>query len=60
MKVLIRGVLAREPLKRFLFNAEILWVCRYRLSFGCNDKLQLGALVTGFTHARCSMVAAAK
>lgn len=32
----------------------------YRLSFGCNDKLQLGALVTGFSHARCSMVAAAK
>ncbi|XP_058097488.1 replication factor C subunit 3 [Magnolia sinica] len=32
----------------------------YRLSSGCNDKLQLGALVTCFTYARASLVAAAK
>ncbi|KAJ4952711.1 hypothetical protein NE237_029543 [Protea cynaroides] len=31
----------------------------YRLSFGCNDKLQLGSLVASFTRARSSMVAAA-
>ncbi|XP_039126729.1 LOW QUALITY PROTEIN: replication factor C subunit 3-like [Dioscorea cayenensis subsp. rotundata] len=32
----------------------------YRLSFGCNDKLQLGSLVSTFTNARCAIVAAAK
>ncbi|XP_068648517.1 replication factor C subunit 3 [Aristolochia californica] len=32
----------------------------YRLSFGCNDKLQLGALVSGFTRARTALVAATK
>ncbi|CAN6459169.1 unnamed protein product [Victoria cruziana] len=32
----------------------------YRLSFGCNDKLQLGSLISSFTHARSAMVAAAK
>ncbi|KAK8921536.1 hypothetical protein KSP39_PZI020758 [Platanthera zijinensis] len=31
----------------------------YRLSFGCNDKLQLGALISTFTNARCAIVAAA-
>ncbi|XP_020599460.1 replication factor C subunit 3 [Phalaenopsis equestris] len=31
----------------------------YRLSFGCNDKLQLGALISTFTDARCAIVAAA-
>lgn len=31
----------------------------YRLSFGCNDKLQLGALISTFTNARCALVAAA-
>lgn len=31
----------------------------YRLSFGCNDKLQLGALMSTFTNARCALVAAA-
>ncbi|KAG9457106.1 hypothetical protein H6P81_001614 [Aristolochia fimbriata] len=32
----------------------------YRLTFGCNDKLQLGALISGFTRARTALVAAAK
>lgn len=32
----------------------------YRLSFGCNDKLQLGSLISSFTSARCALVAAAK
>ncbi|KAF8103174.1 hypothetical protein N665_0188s0127 [Sinapis alba] len=32
----------------------------YRLSFGCNDKLQLGAIISTFTHARSTLVAAAK
>ncbi|KAL0724299.1 hypothetical protein Bca4012_038898 [Brassica carinata] len=32
----------------------------YRLSFGCNDKLQLGAIISTFTHARSALVAAAK
>ncbi|PON73211.1 Replication factor C subunit [Parasponia andersonii] len=32
----------------------------YRLSFGCNDKLQLGSLIAAFTQARSSIVAAAK
>jgi len=31
----------------------------YRLSFACNDKLQLGALISTFTNARTAMVAAA-
>nr|CAB3451234.1 unnamed protein product [Digitaria exilis] len=31
----------------------------YRLSFACNDKLQLGALISTFTTARVAMVAAA-
>lgn len=31
----------------------------YRLSFGCNDKLQLGALISTFTNARCAIVDAA-
>ncbi|EEE57895.1 hypothetical protein OsJ_08571 [Oryza sativa Japonica Group] len=31
----------------------------YRLSFACNDKLQLGALISTFTGARTAMVAAA-
>ncbi|CAH2067732.1 unnamed protein product [Thlaspi arvense] len=30
------------------------------LSFGCNDKLQLGAIISTFTHARSALVAAAK
>ena len=34
--------------------------CRYRLSFGCNDKLQLGSLIATFTRARAALVAAAK
>ncbi|KAL3513650.1 hypothetical protein ACH5RR_026367 [Cinchona calisaya] len=32
----------------------------YRLSFGCNDKLQLGSLISAFTRARSAVVAAAK
>lgn len=32
----------------------------YRLSFGCNDKLQLGSLIASFTSARSALVAAAK
>ncbi|THG04721.1 hypothetical protein TEA_013612 [Camellia sinensis var. sinensis] len=32
----------------------------YRLSFGCNDKLQLGSLIATFTRARSALVAAAK
>lgn len=32
----------------------------YRLSFGCNDKLQLGSLISTFTRARSALVAAAK
>lgn len=31
----------------------------YRLSFGCNDKLQLGSLIAAFTKARSTLVAAA-
>ncbi|TXG53005.1 hypothetical protein EZV62_022174 [Acer yangbiense] len=31
----------------------------YRLSFGCNDKLQLGSLISTFTRARTALVAAA-
>ncbi|XP_062098803.1 replication factor C subunit 5 [Humulus lupulus] len=31
----------------------------YRLTFGCNDKLQLGSLIASFTQARSSLVAAA-
>ncbi|KAI7741736.1 hypothetical protein M8C21_000580 [Ambrosia artemisiifolia] len=32
----------------------------YRLSFGCNDKLQLGSVISTFTRARSAIVAAAK
>lgn len=32
----------------------------YRLSFGCNDKLQLGSLIASFTKARSTLVATAK
>ncbi|KAJ8557988.1 hypothetical protein K7X08_004754 [Anisodus acutangulus] len=32
----------------------------YRLTFGCNDKLQLGSLIAAFTRARSALVAAAK
>ncbi|XP_060214487.1 replication factor C subunit 3 [Lycium barbarum] len=32
----------------------------YRLTFGCNDKLQLGSLIAAFTRARAALVAAAK
>lgn len=32
----------------------------YRLSFGCNDKLQLGSIIASFTKARSALVAAAK
>lgn len=32
----------------------------YRLTFGCNDKLQLGSLISAFTRARSALVAAAK
>ncbi|MED6170205.1 Subunit of heteropentameric Replication factor C (RF-C) [Stylosanthes scabra] len=32
----------------------------YRLSFGCNDKLQLGSVIATFTRARSALVAAAK
>ncbi|WJX33817.1 Subunit of heteropentameric Replication factor C (RF-C) [Trifolium repens] len=31
----------------------------YRLTFGCNDKLQLGSVVASFTRARSALVAAA-
>lgn len=32
----------------------------YRLSFGCNDKLQIGSLISTFTNARSALVAAAQ
>ncbi|CAI0393162.1 unnamed protein product [Linum tenue] len=32
----------------------------YRLTFGCNDKLQLGSLIASFTGARSALVAVAK
>ncbi|XP_071693870.1 replication factor C subunit 3 [Rutidosis leptorrhynchoides] len=32
----------------------------YRLTFGCNDKLQLGSVISTFTRARSALVAAAK
>ncbi|XP_073101006.1 replication factor C subunit 3 [Elaeis guineensis] len=32
----------------------------YRLSFACNDKLQLGSLISTFTNARSALVAAAQ
>ncbi|XP_022939828.1 replication factor C subunit 3-like [Cucurbita moschata] len=32
----------------------------YRMSFGCNDKLQLGSLISSFTRARSALVAAAQ
>eukprot|EP00252_Welwitschia_mirabilis_P002091 TRINITY_DN12013_c0_g1_i1.p1 TRINITY_DN12013_c0_g1~~TRINITY_DN12013_c0_g1_i1.p1 ORF type:complete len:361 (-),score=70.27 TRINITY_DN12013_c0_g1_i1:175-1257(-) len=32
----------------------------YRLTFGTNEKLQLGALISAFTYARCALVDAAK
>ncbi|KAI5667703.1 hypothetical protein M9H77_17556 [Catharanthus roseus] len=32
----------------------------YRLSFGCNEKLQLGSLISAFARARSALVAAAK
>uniref|UniRef100_A0A7N0TMW5 AAA+ ATPase domain-containing protein n=1 Tax=Kalanchoe fedtschenkoi TaxID=63787 RepID=A0A7N0TMW5_KALFE len=32
----------------------------YRLTFGCNEKLQLGSLIATFARARSSLVAAAK
>lgn len=32
----------------------------YRLSFGCDDKLQLGSVIATFTHARAALVAAVK
>ncbi|KAL2467752.1 Replication factor C subunit 5 [Forsythia ovata] len=32
----------------------------YRLTFACNDKLQLGSLTAAFTRARAALVAAAK
>ncbi|GJZ01116.1 replication factor C subunit 3 [Tanacetum coccineum] len=32
----------------------------YRLTFGCNDKLQLGSVISTFTQARSALVAAAK
>ncbi|XP_057973273.1 replication factor C subunit 3 [Malania oleifera] len=44
----------RVPLINDLADIE------YRLSFGCNDKLQLGSLISSFTRARCALVAAAK
>ncbi|CAN1130568.1 Replication factor C subunit 3 [Linum perenne] len=33
---------------------------KYKLSFGCNEKLQLGSLIASFTGARSALVAAAK
>ncbi|KAK4490122.1 hypothetical protein RD792_000779 [Penstemon davidsonii] len=44
----------RVPLIDEMANIE------YRLSLACNDKLQLGSLVSAFTRARASLVAAAK
>jgi hypothetical protein len=35
------------------------FLCRYRLTFACNDKLQLGALISTFTTARTALVASA-
>lgn len=43
----------RVPLINDLADIE------YRLSFGCNDKLQLGSLIASFTRARSALVAAA-
>ncbi|KAJ0824110.1 putative DNA polymerase III, clamp loader complex, gamma/delta/delta subunit [Helianthus annuus] len=42
------------------FFAIVIWLCRYRLTFGCNDKLQLGSVISTFTRARSAIVAAAK
>ncbi|XVF39298.1 hypothetical protein PTKIN_Ptkin01aG0023500 [Pterospermum kingtungense] len=39
---------------------NVLADIEYRLSFGCNDKLQLGSLIATFTQARSALVAAAK
>ncbi|KAJ7536426.1 hypothetical protein O6H91_12G069100 [Diphasiastrum complanatum] len=44
----------RVPLINALADIE------YRLAFGTSEKLQLGALLSAFTHARSSLVAAAK
>ncbi|CAK7346946.1 unnamed protein product [Dovyalis caffra] len=41
----------RVPLINDLADIE------YRLSFGCNDKLQLGSLIASFTRARSTLVA---
>lgn len=43
----------RVPLINDLADIE------YRLSFGCNDKLQLGSLIASFTKTRSALVAAA-
>ncbi|KAB5568579.1 hypothetical protein DKX38_002372 [Salix brachista] len=43
----------RVPLINDLADIE------YRLSFGCNDKLQLGSLIASFTRTRSALVAAA-
>ncbi|KAL2633687.1 hypothetical protein R1flu_005166 [Riccia fluitans] len=39
---------------------EALADVEYRLAFGTSEKLQLGALVSAFTHARVALVAAAQ
>lgn len=50
----------RIQCQNFSVLVAIIFCHRYRLSFGCNDKLQLGSLVSTFTNARCAIVAAAK
>ncbi|KAI8531360.1 hypothetical protein RHMOL_Rhmol11G0130500 [Rhododendron molle] len=48
----------------FMSFSSRIWLVHskllYRLSFGCNDKLQLGSLISTFTQARAALVAAAK
>lgn len=46
------------PIRVQLINA--LADIEYRLAFGPNEKLQLGAMIAAFTHARIALVAAAK
>lgn len=43
-----------------LIDCIVFTICRYKLSFGCNDKLQLGSIISTFTQARSAIVAAAK
>ena len=51
---------AVELMQILLLKLHFRSLCRYRLSFGCNDKLQLGSLISAFAQARSAVVAAAK